>query len=404
MIKIIFLLLTSSIISSLASFLTQMNIASNFNPESFGELNSAISLVVLLSPLLAMGVDGYLLKYYSDNDGAIRKFNIYSGKYFILSLIPCFVIYALLASDFGFSFFIIVVSQSMINLAVAHCQARGLYKLVSVLLSIQAIFRLVGVFILIILNQITPELVYWLYVCIGSFVMILSLFVIVFLNINNHCELTEDCGFSSFLKKSYPFGMAVFFHLIYFQSDILILNKLYSSEYAGYYSAAFTVVISAYLIPSVIYQKYLLPKIHHISLKEPTKEKNVFNDGFKLMLIIGVLVTAFFYIFSSDVINLVFGNKYDNSSEILSLLSICILFRYLSSNAGVFLVTGELIKIKNKYMAACALFNVVLNLMFVPYYGAVGAAYTTILTEILLCTLFYLGVNKYKFKVLNLNR
>ena len=401
MIKIIFILLTSTLISSLSSFLIQINIAKNFNPESFGEFNAAISLVILLSPLIAMGLDGYLLKYYSEKKGAIKKFNIYSVKYFCISLVPCFLIYLLLSSNFGLLFFIVVISQSLTNISVAHCQVRGLYKIVSALLSIQAIFRLTGVFTLIYLDKVTPGEIYWLYVLVSIIIISISLIVIFHCNKRSVIECNQDNSFLVYIKNSYPFGLAVFFHLIYFQSDILILNKLYSSEYAGYYSAAFTVLISAYLIPSVIYQKYLLPKIHHINTNNPNDEKLVFKFGFKLMLLSGFFITCVFFFFSSQIICFVFGEQYKSAAEILSLLSFCILFRYLSSNAGVFLVTGDLIKIKNNYMAICALSNISLNLVFIPKYGATGAAYTTIFTEILLCILFYFGVNKYKFKIFN---
>ncbi|ASK56499.1 hypothetical protein CEQ48_17765 [Vibrio tarriae] len=401
MIKTIFILLTSSVVSSLASFLTQMYIAKSFSPNSFGEFNSAISLVMLLTPLISMGVDGYLLKYYMENKGEIKFFNFQSVRYFFLTLAPCYILYIQLSSSYGFLFFIIVLSQAIINIAVAHSQIRFRFKMVSVLLAAQPIARLMGVVLLLIFNFLTPEKIYYLYSLISLCLFFLSLAFLIRINNNDISGAEQEVTLWTFVKNAYPFGLSVFFHLIYFQSDIFILNKLYSSEYAGYYSVAFTILISAYIVPSVIYQKFLLPKVHYINVNEHGKERGLFNNGFKVMFLLGSIGTLFFYGFSRDLIILIFDEQYINAVNFLKILSFCVFFRYLSSNAGVFLVTENLISIKNKYMALCAVLNLVLNIIFIPKYGAYAAALTTVLTEIVLCLLFHYGVNKYKFNIFN---
>ncbi|TOP38397.1 hypothetical protein CGH17_25330, partial [Vibrio parahaemolyticus] len=63
-----------------------------------------------------------------------------------------------------------------------------------------------------------------------------------------------------------------------------------------------------------------------------------------------------------------------------------------------FLTTENLIHKKNKYMLICAIFNVILNIIFIPRFGAVSAVISTVLTEIILCALFYRGVKRYKFQ------
>src|SRR3546814_17598760 len=62
--------------------------------------------------------------------------------------------------------------------------------------------------------------------------------------------------------EAWPFGAAGIFHLIYFQSNIILLKYIRGDEAEGVYNVAFVIMSAVYLIPSVIYQKFPLPKIH----------------------------------------------------------------------------------------------------------------------------------------------
>jgi O-antigen/teichoic acid export membrane protein len=202
----------------------------------------------------------------------------------------------------------------------------------------------------------------------------------------------------SLVKEAHPFGIGVFLHLIYFQSAILILGKISGTAYAGLFSVAFTIVTLAYLLPGVIFQKYLLPKVHQLTAKgEVDRLFTIFGQGFRLMLMSGLSLAIVFYFFADVLILTIFGQEYTDAIIVLKGLSFCIFLRYLSSSAGVFLVSGELIKKKNQYMLLCALFSVTSNVLLVPFYGIKAAVFTTLLSEIMLLSMFFYGVFHHKF-------
>lgn len=402
MFKAISLLLSSTILSSFFTFLAQLITARNLSPNDFGILISSLTLVVLVSPILAMGLDGYLLKHYAQEKCIGRGLVKVSILYIIVTIFPSLVIFILIGSDIGTLFYFLVISQLFINLAIALRQVERNFKKVSFILSVQSLVRLSLLILLVLLAEVTLKKAYFVYVFSSVVVLLIMSF-----NIFDSLKILGNSSSASIDKKinlkfiffnAYPFGVGVFLHLIYFQSAILLLGKLDSAESAGIYGVAFTILTLAYLIPGVVFQRYLLPKVHDLTeAKDIKKLMLIFSKGFKLMLLGGVVFSIFFYFISELIIILAFGNEYEDAVRVLQSLSICILFRYLSSSAGVFLVSGNLITKKNYYMSICAVFNVSLNFILIPIYGVSAAIFVTILSEVFLMLLFFRGAFKHKF-------
>lgn len=396
------MLFSSTVFSSILTLLTQALIASRLGPVEFGIFSSSLALVILLCPLIAMGSDGYFLKFFVKGNEDIIEFNSNWSIYFFSTLFPALMLFLIMDRGASEQLFLLMISQSLINFCVAIFQAKKQYTSVSIMLTLQSILRIVILALLIFfLENISINNIIDLYVFVAVLMVALCLFILtragfgaLFVNYS-HISMAR-CWL--FIKKAAPFGFTTLLHLIYFQSDIIIIDRLYSSEEAGLYSAAFMILTAAYMIPSVIYQKYFLPIAHQLSSSgELDREYQYFKKGAKYILIIALFSMGIYYASSDFIVNLIYGEEYSESSIYLKILSICIIFRFLSSNSGVFLMTENLIYKKNIYMLICAIFNIVFNIIFIPMYGAIAAAITTVFTEILLCVLFYRGIKKYKF-------
>src|SRR5690606_13992410 len=100
------------------------------------------------------------------------------------------------------------------------------------------------------------------------------------------------------LQNAWPFGLASVFHLIYFQSDIVLVKYITGDEAAGYYNVAFTVMMAVLLFPGIIYQKFLLPKIHRWANHDRSLFYKVYRQGNVAMLVLGLLAMAFVWLLS----------------------------------------------------------------------------------------------------------
>lgn len=399
MFKTILMLLSSTMLSSIFTFITQLIVARYLYPDEFGVLISSLTLVVLVSPLLAVGLDGYLLKHFARYGGICSGLVKASVRYFLYTIPATVLLFFIIGSDIGGFFYLLVISQFFINITIALKQVEGNYNKVSLILTFQSFVRLGLLVPLLFISNVNISNIYIIYV-VASILITVFLFTQIKGTLNSSVFKEENMKISlkQLFLDSYPFGVGVFLHLIYFQSAILILGKLDSSQSAGLYGVAFTILTLAYLIPGVVFQRYYLPKVH--ILTEQGNEKAlmyIFKTGFKLMLIAGTIFTLFFALLSDLIVYLSFGDKYSEAAEILKILSICILLRYLSSSAGVFLVSGSLVVKKNKYMTLCAAFNLLSNIILIPVYGISVAICITIVSEVILMLLFFRGVFKHKF-------
>ncbi|MEO9494332.1 MAG: oligosaccharide flippase family protein [Vibrio splendidus] len=402
MVRSILALFSSTIFSSVLTLVTQTFIASKLGPEAFGVFSASLALVMLLSPVLAMGSDGYLLKSTVDSKYDSLKFNHNWTLYFLITSLPAASVFLLFDSSQSSQLLFLMISQSLINFCVAVFQSKKKFISVSLLLVLQSVSRVcvLGLFV-VFFDKVTIDVVVNLYVFVAMIMVVTCTFIL-----NKNGFGVKNIGktkvnrqdFLSFIKSAAPFGFTTLLHLAYFQSDIIIINSLYSQKEAGLYSAAVMILTAAYMIPSVIYQKYFLPIVHQLSSSgELKKEFYSFKKGAIFIFVLSVLTAGVYYLLSDFIVLMIYGDDYLASSVYLKFLSICIIFRFLSSNSGVFLMTEDLVHKKNKYMLICAIFNITFNFILIPYYGARAAVITTIVTEILLCALFYRGIKKYKF-------
>src|SRR5690606_15922288 len=69
-------------------------------------------------------------------------------------------------------------------------------------------------------------------------------------------------GLGAVMRGAWPFALSGMFYLVYYQSDVVLVGWLDGPEAAGVYNVAFAVMAAVFMLPSVVHQKYLLPKLH----------------------------------------------------------------------------------------------------------------------------------------------
>jgi O-antigen/teichoic acid export membrane protein len=198
-------------------------------------------------------------------------------------------------------------------------------------------------------------------------------------------------------REAWPFGLAGVFYLVYFQSDIILIKYLTGAEAAGIYNVAFTVMAAVYLLPSVIYQKFLLPKIHRWANHDRSKFLQVYRVGNGSMLMLGGATTVVLLLLVPYLIPKLFGTAYQPAIGLLGVLAFCAPVRFLATSVGATLVTQEHMRRKIYYMGIVAFVNLTLNLLLIPPFAAKGAAVATLVSEVTLLALYLVGVRRYVF-------
>jgi O-antigen/teichoic acid export membrane protein len=195
-------------------------------------------------------------------------------------------------------------------------------------------------------------------------------------------------------KESWVFGFAGMFYIVWSTSNIVLLKYLAGDKDAGFYGVSILVINAICILPNVIYSKYLMPKIHRWSSQDISKLREVYILGNKVMLIIGCLMMASLFLFSTFMIELIFGHEFSESANILIILAITLPIKFVGHSVGALLVAKDNMLKKVKVMGTVAVLNVVMNIVAIPNWGVYGVAATSVISELILLTLYYLLVKK----------
>lgn len=415
----VFGLWLGSILGAGMSFLTQVMLARGLGPDEYGVFSSSLSLITLLCPLAAFGLAQFLIKTFGEEGwGAIRwcsSARIYSSISTTL-VIVLLVFWAFWGPNDSRARFIIfclvfyIPSQLFVELVGSRFQLEENYRALAAWQFFPHLFRFLVVLLLIsgLLTEMKVESVALSYVFVSCGVLLAlwrTVFEFIFgkVRLKGHGFIQQFFGqenqptLRDVLKGASPFGLATLFHLIYFQSDVVLLKYIVGDSVAGIYNAAFMVLSAIYLIPGVLYQKYLLPKIHRMASYDRSAFYKVYRKGNVSMLLLGGAATLMCFVFSDVFFVNVFGDSYSESALVLKIISLSCPFIFFACSTGAVLATKNHMPLKVKLMAMVAAFNVLVNFVLIPNYGALGAAISTVFSNILLSGLYFFASERHVF-------
>lgn len=204
------------------------------------------------------------------------------------------------------------------------------------------------------------------------------------------------------IKYGFFFGLGLIFQQFYnlsdqllyryFEGDLLILAD---------YSLSYSLISVTFILPAVLYQKYLIPKMIINSESNQDQNWDLIKKIIKPTFLISVIITIIFILSINFIEIYVFNNKY-NLTYYSILLSPNIIILYLALCYGSILYTKNYYKRKVKYMGITVLINLVLNLIFLSLIGIYSLLISTLLSN----TYLLISYRKYfheELKKTNIN-
>lgn len=366
------------------------------------------TIITIAAPLCGFGIAQWWLKI----SGQFQEYAIfYIKKSLYFSFTTTMLIFLLLSSWFiltsnnsllalsGVLLTCMIFSLVTTELISSLLQIKQRYLLLSCWGSIQPLLLLMIATIYIYITKSSLSLL-----SIGLFYFIASIvissinvfFITKYIKVQCSMVAQEDQIVPSaweIAKEAAPFGMAGLFYLIYYQIGIVYVNYMLGSEDAGYYSVAFTFLSIALFVPGIIYQKFLIPKLHNWAYQNPENLSKSYVYGNYIMLSLGFTIAILLYFLAPYFITYLFGTKYILAIPLLKLMIINIPIVYLASSSGSILVTRDNMKKKVLCMCLTACISMILNPILIYYFHSNGAIYTNICCNLILLTL-YLNIIK----------
>jgi len=405
-IKNLSLISIGAILGTVFTFLANIIFARYLNLYDFGVLASSFVAINLYVSFVGFGIGLFWLNIYG-TEGLNGK-NWLKPSLKIIFILICFSIFLIILSLFysnnSFNKLVFILIPWMLglvlnDLAAATLQLQKKFQKLSLWLLFPHLSKII---IAIFLGIMSFDLI-----AVGSGIafmgmtmMTLSLFQLVkfykkenFIKIN--LNTYKEPSIIDTLKKAWPFCASGFFYFIFFQTNIVILYWLNGPEASGIYYAALMISIAIFIIPSSIFQKYILPLQHRWARENPLKLLAVFRFTCGTMILLGITATIMLILIAQTSIFNIFGEEFFKASEIIFILAFGVPFKFLAIGIGGLLSVRDLIKTKIKCMGIIAFLNVILNFSLVPIFSLQGAAFATIICDLCLL-IFYLIVIQNK--------
>lgn len=412
--KPISLLWASSMLGAGVTFFTQVLIARWVGVSDFGEFSSALAVVTMVSPLAGFGIQAFWLKVFGEEGVAAMRWIGGSLRFALFSTLAVFLF--LLGWSFnnhkGWDLLSLVLSLHLFGIVLVELvgsrfqlEARyGMLALWQLAPHLIRLFLFLGLFAFFSIDILAVGIIYamvsLLFLAVGSFFlygMVNGNFRLA-VNVESHQISGFKTNTLDVFKGAWLFGVAGACYLIYFQIAIVLLRELVGAEIAGIYSVAFLIISAVYLFPSVVYQKFLVPKIFHWASHDKERMHEIYRKGGRLMFAIGVLAMVGIWVIGPYLILQVFGSAYQASVSVLQILALAVPIRFLSSTFASVLTTQHLMRVKVSVMGIGALIAISLGALVIPVWGAGGAAATSVLVEFFLLFSFYVVSRKWVFR------
>ena len=397
-------------------FLTQTLLARELGPTAYGLFASSLATVTMIAPLAGFGLTQFRLKVYGAEGWAANRWLKPSLRFTVFTTsiaIAILVLWALvLAPHNGTRFALLVlipVVFGILSIDLMSNKLRLEERYGAMALWQMAIpgSRLVVAIALLLVPQLTGRFVAVSYCLISLLVALwaapqIRTMVRGDIALHGHGPRppdpvvpVADPGTLSLWSQAWAYGAFAVLYPVFFQISTILLKYLHSDAQAGMYSIGLAIMTAIYLIPATIYQKFLLLKLHRWNACDVPKFWRVYRQGNIAMFALGVLISIALVAVAPFVVPLVFGERYRGVVGILMILAFCPPIRFLSTAMGSALVIDEHMRLRVYAMALATVVAVGANALLIPHYGAHGAAWATVASELVLLIGTWWGVQKF---------
>ena len=351
-------LFVSQIIASVCGFIWTIVIARYLGVNDYGVLGFAISFSGILAITMDLGVNSHVVREIATNYDLTPKYlgnaiplkSLFVIGTFILTLIILILMKSnQLTITITLLFTIEMVFKTFIGLLNGSFQAyeEGKYQGIgNILLNIiLLIFILISIFTDLGIFGITLSYV------VANFIPLVYEYVI-FTKKFAKPKFEFDIDFCRTITMlALPFALSGIFYSIYYSVDTVMLSNIIGDYATGIYNASYKLIS----VLTVFYSVYT-------AVIYPVMSKFFKNDEKLLVVVL----------------------EFNESSSALSILiwTVCLLF--INGACGTLLNASHKEMTVTKVYFIAAVFNIVLNLFMIPHYSYVGAAISTVLSDLLI--------------------
>lgn len=385
-------------------------VARILGPSDYGIYFTSFEYVSLLAVFARLGFDMTAIREGSKN---IENINIFLSKFLFLRMIYSLSILVIgiamaiyLKYDTTVLKIIIILSPLLIIGGAIPSGAMEHFnnyfriiekmKYVTIIQILRSALMLIFTSVFIFMNSLN---IYFL-----TLVAIISSLIALFLQLffvnkifGNYLIFSIDWYFfKSLLRPILLFGLVSILYYLSFKIDIQIINFLLDEENVGLYVAGWQVNNIGLVFISSLSLSLFPNSSRRISQVSYRKKMGLLLIGTSILFSVFILI---FNVFSKELVLLIFGTEFLKTAEILNILLWFIPLRVLQLWGSQILECGDYLVLRIFVYLIPMIINIILNFLLIPKYGIISAAYSSVITSLillLLTTSSGIYISKYK--------
>lgn len=189
------------------------------------------------------------------------------------------------------------------------------------------------------------------------------------------------------LKDSYHFIISGLMVAIYGQIDKIMIGKMMTDADVGYYTTAAALCAMWIFVPNAIINSFR-PTI--MEYKEKNMEKEYLKklkQLYSFLIWLCIFVSVCVFALGGIAIKILYGSPYLPASAPLKILIWSELFSVMGTARGIWILCENKNRYVKYYLCIGAVVNIVLNAVMIPLCGVEGAAFATLITQIVTCVI-----------------
>lgn len=384
-VKNVVAILTGDATSKALAVVATVLLARYLGPEDYGKYCSVLSFIYVFVIMADFGLNDLMIRDVAVDNSLASQ---YLGASVVIKIISSTVCALLLVSFvyvLGYSaemrLYMAVLSATILfvtfcNTVSSIFKAFEKMQYSSFIMIINSTLFLILIAVLIYANGSLLEILFSRVVALFIGSLIAYILIVKTITTPNYTNIVYNSR--RLITGAFPFLAIGLVHTLYFNLDIIMLSKLKGSIYVGWFSpAANDLFFGLIIIPSAI-ATVTYPIFSRKYAEEAGGFSEYFNFTMKILIILGVAISMGTFLLAKEIIDFIFGAKYDNSVIVLQIISLSITFAFVRDLLGYGWASVRKVKTLMYLNVISLAINAVLNLILIPLYAHIGAAVASV--------------------------
>jgi O-antigen/teichoic acid export membrane protein len=252
-----------------------------------------------------------------------------------------------------------------------------------------------GLGVILLKIELAPKSIALAY-AIGSAVGFITIAVLIRKDVKVFRAHIDQKLIGPIFRTIWPFTLVTLIGVLMGNIDVYLLGIWKNATEIGLYAAMQRIPQFILILPSMI-AVATFPLISRLAENDQERSRIALEKTLSLIMLLGIPVTFGILILGSNIVYLVFGPAYINAVPILRILILSMLssFPMVALSNAVFAHNEQRVLVPA--YATGILTNILLNLIFIPQWGAQGAALAAGISTIIITTIIWYKKKKTSY-------